>query len=417
MPFTTIKSFLVVFLFQLIGSCVLGQSNNLTGSPYSLFGLGVQSNSNLGGFNAFAKTGIAYREGAVVNPYNPAALSRINEKVFLFDIGLNTEISAVSNNSDDERRIASNFSNIAIGFNPGGKWGLGLTLTPATNVGYALIGIETNIEGSVDNFTSNVLGSGGINEMSLDYGRKLSNKFRAGLNVSYLFGNIEETESVILENDLLTIDEKNHYNGFQFGFGLQYDITDKLSVGAVMDVPVSLNGTLDRNVIKSVDFNPLLVEDVEGLEIDNFDLPLEYGFGVSASYFKGLTMNADFTRKNWGATNQNDNIGEYVDQNILGLGMEWIPSKRGFTYWERVSYRAGFLYDSGYLKISDFNVSSYTFSAGLGLPFGKRGSTLNLSYSYASQGQVDGILIEENAHRININLTLADIWFIKRKID
>ncbi|MDC8004820.1 hypothetical protein POV27_12220 [Aureisphaera galaxeae] len=414
MPSTT-NNILLLLLLVPVG--VIAQSNNLTGSPYSLFGLGVQSNSNLGGFNAFGKTGIAYGEGFVVNPYNPAAVSNVPEKTFLFDIGINTEISAVSNRADDERRIASNFSNIAVGFNPSGKWGVGLTLTPATNVGYSLIGIQTNIEGSVENFTSNVLGSGGINRMSLDYGRTLSDTFRAGLNVSYLFGNIEETESVILEDDILQIEEKNHYNGFQFGFGIQYDPIKNLSVGAIVDLPVSLKGSQDRNVVKTLDFNPTLVEDETGVAIDNFLLPLEYGFGVSSTQLKGLTLNVDYTRKEWSNTNQRDNIGEYVDQDIIGMGMDYTPNRRGFTYWDRVSYRAGFQYDSGYLKINDFNVSSYTLSAGIGLPFGKKGSTFNISYSYGSQGQVEGILIEENTHLINLNLTLSDIWFLRRKIN
>ncbi|GAB5400127.1 MAG: membrane protein [Aureisphaera sp.] len=379
--------------------------------------MGVQSNSNLSGFNAFAQTGIAYQEGFVVNPYNPAAASAISIKSFLFDIGMNTEISSVANSSNDERRIAANFSNVAIGFNPSGRWGVGLTLTPATNVGYSLIGIETNIEGSVGNFTSNVLGSGGINKLSLDYGRSLSDKFRAGLSVSYLFGNVEETESIELDDDFLSIDEKSHYNGFQFGIGVQYNPFENLAFGAVMDFPVTLKGIQDRIVLKTLDFSPILVEDETRIEIDSFQLPLEYGLGATSTHIKGLTINADYTRKNWGATNQEDTIGEYVDQDIFGFGMELIPNKRGFSYWQRINYRAGIQYDSGYLKVNDFNVSSYTFSAGIGLPFGKKGSTFNLSYSYANRGQIDGILIEENSHLFNINLTLSDVWFLQRKID
>lgn len=396
---------------------LVAQTNSLTGSPYSVFGLGVQTNSNLAGFSGFGNTGIAYQGGSILNPYNPAGLASIEGKSFLFDIGLNTEISTLSDRSDDERRISSNFSSVAMGFNASGKWGVGFTLVPATNVGYTLIGIESDIEGSGESFTSNVIGSGGINEIKLDYGQRIFKGLSLGLEASYLFGSVDENENIRLEDSQLAIAEENMYSGFQLGFGVQYRLNEKLTLGATNKFQSILKGSQNRNVIKSLNTINSIVEDEEDIAIDDFTFPFQFGFGVSTTYIPNLTLNIDYGKKLWSATEQFDAIGDYTDQSTFGIGGEYIPKKNGFKYWQRINYRAGFNYDSGNLEVNDVSIEQYKYTLGLGLPIGKGNSMINISYNFINNGVIDGILIEENTHLLNINLTLKDVWFLRRKYD
>ncbi len=405
-------SILIIVCTNQIG---LAQLNNLTGSPYSLFGLGAQSNSNIGKFSGLAQTGIALNGEDVFNIYNPASFAHLSQKKFFFDVGISAEINSISNRNENEQRIAYNFSNIALGFKLNKKNGLGLSLIPETSVGYALIGLETNIEGSNETFRSNILGSGGLNELRLDYGYKLTPKWSVGLTASYLFGKIEEEETVITGESFLEVTDENFYRGVQLSFGSQYKFHPKLNMGFTFSLPTILNGSRDRVVIKSLDFVPTFVESETNENLDDFELPFQFGLGVHTQLLKNLEVSADYKRYFWGNTNQADNIGNYKDQNIFSVGAEYVPKYNGLKYWQRIRYRAGIQYDSGYLKVDNVTIDNLNGSLGLGFPVGNTGSMLNISYRRGFRGTANGILVQENFNLININLSLLDIWFIRNK--
>ncbi|WP_299222224.1 hypothetical protein [uncultured Aquimarina sp.] len=419
MPFMMNNNYLKILgvLFFWI-STIKAQTNSLTGSPYSLFGLGVQTNSNIGRNSALGKGGIALESNYLLNTLNPASFTGIPEKSFLLDIGFLGELNNVSTNDKDENRFSSNFSNLAMGFSINERSGMGISIVPFTDVGYALIGIATNIEGSQDQFISNIIGSGGLNDLSLHYGYRIYDNLSLGMKASFLFGVIDQTENIIFEETFLNIAEENYYNGFRLGFGLQYKIDDQYTLGFTTDFPTSLSGSQDRSVFKSLDFIPTEVEDENDLAIDSFELPLELGFGASARFFNSLTVNLDYKGNLWGFTKQSDDIGDYVDQSIISLGAQYRAKEIGLKYWENIEFRAGFNYDSGYLKVNDQTINNYSVTAGIGFPISIRGgSMINISYATGQRGTVSGILVEEKFNMINVNISLKDIWFRKLKFN
>ncbi|MEL6975262.1 MAG: hypothetical protein AAGL29_07695, partial [Bacteroidota bacterium] len=99
-------------------------------------------------------------------------------------------------------------------------------------------------------------------------------------------------------------------------------------------------------------------------------------------------------------------------------GAEFMANPEGFKYFQRVQLRAGMFYDTGYLSIRGEDISSTGFSFGIGFPLSRRtGSRINLSYTNIDRGSTNGILVDENINSVNLNITLKDIWFLKRKID
>ncbi|MBW1294112.1 hypothetical protein [Aquimarina litoralis] len=397
---------------------IKAQTNSLTGSPYSLFGLGVQTNSNIGRNSGLGRGGIALESNDLLNTLNPASFASISDKSFLLDIGFLGELNKVSTNDKDENRFSSNFSNLAMGFSINKRSGMGISIVPFTDVGYALIGIKTNIEGSQEEFISNITGSGGLNDLSVFYGYQLFDNFSLGVRPSFLFGSIDQTENIIFNNTFLNVIEENYYNGFRLGFGLQYKIDDQYTIGFTSNSPTSLNGSQDRSVSKSLDFIPTEVEDENNLKIQKFKLPLELGLGAKATFFNSLTINLDYQGNLWGFTNQSDDIGDYVDQSIFSFGAEYRAKELGLKYWENIEFRAGFNYDSGYLKVNDEAIDNYSMTVGIGFPISVRGgSKLNISYATGKRGTVSGILVEENFNMINVNISLKDIWFRKLKFN
>ncbi|MBC9795017.1 OmpP1/FadL family transporter [Sinomicrobium weinanense] len=413
------KKLLFPVCFSLwFGLSANAQSEGLTGSPYSMYGLGTTNQLSLGKSNALGRSGIALPGNTEINNQNPASYASVFDKSFLFDVGFQSEYNHYSNKISDESKWSFNFSNLAFAFSLSKRSGIGLTLIPYTNVGYTLLGVSSNIEGSDEQFKSTITGVGGLNALRINYGYRLSDKIRLGVSASYLFGSIEENEFFSIGSSYFEMNEDTFYNGFRPGLGLQYDITKNFSAGATVQFPVSLQGNMDRTVTKTLDGASVIVEDQEGDDVPDFKLPTEAGIGIYFSPFKGFSVNADYRRNFWSATEQTDNIGKYKDQDIFGIGVEYLKDARGLEYTDRIRYRAGFTANNGYLSINNKKVGGYAITAGLGLPINPNThSMLNISYSYGQKGQLSNILVKENYHFITLNVSLEDLWFIKRKYD
>jgi len=411
------KSKYIIICAMAFGLFGFSQSStsNLTGSPYSLFGLGVESNSGTGRNSGIGNTGISLDSDYGVNLYNSAAFASLSPDEFNLDFGGVTELVSLSGSDINENRSTYNFTNISIAFNSDGKYGMGLTLKPATSVGYSLVGLQSNIEGGEEQFTTNIEGTGGLNEVRLDYGRKINENLNIGIKGSYLFGKIEETESIVTTNSYLEVSEANFYRGAQLGLGIQYNFLDKHDFGFTIDFPTVLNGTKDVVIGKFSNAAYTLLEETLDENIDDFYIPLKLGFGYSTK-IKNVLLSADYNKSFWSTTEQSDAIGDYVNQNIYGLGASYIIDPNSKKFWKRVDFRMGLNYNSGYLEVDDTKIDTYAASLGMGLPIGRR-SLLNISYAFGKKGTTESILIQEYVNTLSINLSLSDLWFQKRKFN
>ena len=414
MPYMMKKIKLIVTLLSCwTTAMVMGQgSNSLSSSPYSIYGLGVLNTSNTGVSNALGRTGIAMPFNFAINNLNPASYATIPKNRFLFDVGIKFQRDYLYEDGLQEHRLNGNFSNMAFAFAINEKSGIGLTLIPFTNVGYRLVGLESNIEGtSGDNFTSNVSGEGGLNDFKLNYGYTFGSKLRVGLTASALFGKIEEREDSFINNSTLNISDRNYYSGVRLGAGLQYEVSPKLSLGATVNLPTSLNGTRESEVF----LDGLSIEDEEE-SISDFKLPLELGFGVFSQLNSKWSMSMDYKYNLWSATDQSDFLGDYVDQQTYGIGIQYVRDNTSLKYWKHIAFRASYHYDSGNLAVNGEKIRNYELTAGIGLPLNLvKQSKLNIGYAYGQKGLVDNGLVKEYYHTLTINLNLSDLWFQKRK--
>ena len=419
MKITKISYLISTLIFLISNQIVIAQSEALTSSPYSLYGLGIINQTSIGKSNALGYTGIGRKTATEINNLNPSNYALIPQNSFFYDIGVTGEINNYSNRGYNENKTNFNFSNLAIAFRVSEGLGAGITMVPYSDVGYSLVGIQSNIEGSTETFESSVTGLGSLSDLKFNIGYSFTNKIRFGLTASFLFGNIEENESISLSSSSLSLTETTNYNGVRFGLGAQYDINDKISVGSTVQFPTSLKASLDRTVSKVI--NSATEIEVETNEYDsasNFDLPLEIGFGFNANVFKSLSFSADYKKNFWDTTNQSELAGTYADQDIFGLGFEYINNNESFKFGDRINYRLGYNYDNGYLKVNNQKIDGYNITAGVGLPISQQSnSIINLSYSYGSKGRVDNVLIKENYHLFTLNMSLEDLWFRKRKIN
>ena len=412
------KKILLIVLVTSI-NVLFGQSN--TNTPYSLFGLGVENKTATGGLTGLGNTGIAQSNPFEINILNPASLGSIVQKSFLYEFGLNGSYSTLKTSNTSETTQNGNISHIAIAFPIKEGWGVGIGLLPFTKTGYN-IDLENPIEGSTETYITRITGSGGLNKFYLSTGLKVAKNLSLGVDVSFLFGSIDQ-ESLIYTGSLVSIRDKNHYGGVKLKTGLQYKLPVfkkvETTIGATLELPTSLSGTQTRSSYKTTSSGGEIVieEEVEN-DLDNFELPFTYGVGITTVIDKKITTSLDYRKLLWGETDQKLTNEQYANQSIYAFGVEYVSTNKKYDYWSNVKYRAGFNYSTGFLKISNQQIDSYFVSVGLGLPMKKYSTdNFNISYSYGREGTLENNLIQENFHKITLNLNFVGKWFNKRKID
>lgn len=391
-------------------------------SPYSLYGLGQENSNYFGGYSALGNTGIASRNLFTINKSNPASLTSIASSAFLYELGLNTTFSNKKTNSTSQNNIDFNLSHLTMAFEVKDYWKMSFGLVPYSKVSYE-IDVNQPVEGTSQLLNTNVNGSGGINEAFIGNGLKVTKNLSVGVELSTLFGNISEEQSIYLGTSSATITNTKNYIGFGLNAGIQYTINKFLgtetTIGATINLPTHLKGTTDEVGTKS--FTGLeeisIVNNID-TEIDNFDLPLKLGIGITSKINKNVSINLDCKNIYWTDTYKSNNTYTYKDQQIYGFGIEYQSTKNQTNFWDRVKYRTGVNYNSGYLILSKQNIDNYSFSLGLGIPISKSNfsSMLNINYTYGKEGTINNQLIQDNFHKLSLNLSLVGNWFKKQKI-
>jgi len=406
---------LSLILFFFINLFMHAQSD--FSSPYSIYGIGQENLNFFGGLTAMGNTGIAYKSQYTINQTNPASLTSIPENSFLYEVGFNNTLSNKRDKYTSQQDYDFNFTHLAMAFPVNNYWRMSLGVVPYSKVSYQ-IDIVQPIEGGTGNYLTNVIGSGGINKIFLGHGFKLKNNFSVGVEIDGLFGSISQEQWILLGTNSAYLNDKNVYFSLGLNAGIQYSLNSlmgaKTTLGATVSLPTTLRAAeasigAKANAIISTEFNQ---------NADDFDLPLKFGVGISSQINKNILLNVDYRKNYWASINHSNNASTYRDQSIYGIGIEFKPSSKLTSYWNKVKYRAGANYDSGYLNISNQNINTYSFSLGLGFPTSNNrlSSTINLNYSYGKQGTTNSGLIQENFHKLSINFSFLGSWFQKPKI-
>ncbi|MDX6746914.1 hypothetical protein SHK09_08920 [Polaribacter sp. PL03] len=410
-----------ILFIVLVGSINILVGQNNTNTPYSLYGLGVENKTATGGLTGLGNTGIAQSNPFEINLFNPASLGGILQNSFLYEFGVNGTYSTLKTQNISETSSNGNISHIAIAFPIKKDWGMSVGLLPYTKTGYN-IDVESSIEGTTDTYLTRITGIGGLNKFYISSGLKLFNNLSFGVDVSFLFGSIEQ-ESQLYSDSFVSITDQNYYGGVKLKTGFQYKLPSfgrlETTLGGTLELPASLNGSQTRTSYKTTSGgSSVTIENEVENDLESFELPFSYGLGITSIINKKYTASLDYRALSWQDTNQQLNNERYTNQSIYAFGLQYAASKNKSDYWSNIKYRVGFNYNTGFLKISNEQIDSYFVSLGVGLPMKKNSKdNFNLSYSYGREGTLESSLIQDNFHKLTLNLNFVGKWFSKRKID
>ncbi len=410
------KTYIKFILFFIVHSYYV-HSQSVSTSPYSVYGLGSLYDSDFGSIAAMGSTGIALPSSTFINNKNPASLAFIQPNGFFFDIGAKSIFSTYQNQEKKENTKNFQFSHLAFAFPISSKSGASLSLKPYSSSSYIISDYKLLIDNSNEYYNLDAISKGGLSNLDISYGYKISKKMTLGLASSIYFGNIEDTRSLIVANSLTEINKISSYSGIRFTIANQIKIDSTFTLGIVIKTPSQINAT-NTQTIKSVNGTEteVIAEDIES-KGTNYFLPFEMGIGINKLFKNNISLVLDYEKSLWKKTNQSNIYGEYTDQDKLSLGLSYFKNKRSIKYIDRIRYFSGISYDSGFLLVGKERVNNIAFSFGVGIPLEQRNSMLNISYSYGIKGRITNDLIKENYHKIGVNLSLEAIWFVKRKYE
>jgi hypothetical protein len=406
------------FLVLAFFSSVWSYSQSIATSPYSLYGLGSLYESNFGLTSALGTAGIALPSEDFINNKNAASLVNIPANNFFFEIGGTGIQSSFEDNLKTENRNNFQFSHLAFAFPINKKSAFSLALMPYSSSSFKISGLKIPIiDGNNEYYYLDVMGTGGLNNLDLSYAYKLSNSISLGFSASVLFGNTRDERSYIIGSSVTSIDKKVNYSSIRPILSSQFKMTPSLTFGLNVKSPVRVNADKTQSVTVSNSSGSSSLETDEKSDIDDFYLPLNIGIGVNKSFKNKFNMTFDYEKSFWDATNQSDLYGDFSDQEKLSFGFSYQKTKISRNYFDRIKYAAGVHYDRGYLEVDNKKITDKNFSIGASLPLDHLSSSLFISYSYGSKGEITNSLIQENYHKLTLNLNLSSVWFVRQKLE
>jgi hypothetical protein len=424
--------FVILFFLTITLSNSFSQIN--TYSPYTRYGLGQLSKSGFGNNFGIGTAGIALRSNKELNPINPASYSAQDSMSFIFDFGLNYNSTRYATSSLETKLNNSNIHHLAIGF-PITNWlKASAGISPYSFVGYNIS--DERILSEVGLVDYRFEGNGGLNRFYLGTSAELYKKLSIGVNFSYLFGFINNTNRVEFPNSneiAITQSENNTViKGVVYNLGLQYteSFNDKyfITAGLVFDNEANLNANktlFTRNYFpgSTIGLNDSTILsptfEVDREESDGkIVFPRNYGAGLALGIKNKLTITGEYSKQEWSKSLFMGSSDSLVDANSYKFGVEYIPEYSALRgYYKKVHYRVGGYYTNTYLSIQGNQIIDYGITFGVGLPFRNTKTMFNIGFIAGQRGTTENDLIKENYGIVNVSFTLNDFWFFKRKYE
>ncbi|MDA9303718.1 hypothetical protein N9Q03_01115 [Flavobacteriaceae bacterium] len=434
-----IKKFLILIAVVFTSFSFAQQGSS---SPYSFYGIGslkfkgTVENQSMGGLSV-------YSDSIHINLRNPASFAGKNLKSFSnearpvkYTIGASHSDVEISSGQQTGKSSTTTVDYLAIAI-PLGKFGAGFGVLPYSSVGYKLQSTDT--DGVLQ---YKYRGEGGLNKVFLGFGYQLTDNFKLGMDASYNFGSIKNTNIAFgynPEGEVLQFQsrESNRSNlgGLMYNFGLIFSklITSNLELTASATYSPSSELTSDNSrTYSTIVIDPLTEQEftVNSSEIDlsvsnlattKLTLPSKtsFGFGVGAprKWFAGVEYTylkaSQFSNRLLTIDN-----ATYQDASTLSIGGFYIPKYDSFNrYWKRIVYRTGIRFEDTGLRINNEDIKEFGISFGVGLPVGRIFSNANLGFEFGSRGVNTANLVKENFIKFQLSLSLNDRWFEKRKFN
>jgi len=408
------KNFLPL-LFLLVTVSVYSQNTN---SPYSILGIGDLETNFYNRTAGLANTGVAYRSERFMINNNPASYTGMQQQFFAFELSGRAQfvnytgqpITGFSNSSKDFA-----IKHFSVGTKINKFWGSSFGLMPFSSASYAFTSFK-NIQGTNTSVPAQYEGTGGVNQIYWGNAFQITKHFSVGINASYLFGSLTQTETLLtsdLQTSLVTTNQiflKNFY----FTYGAQYYFPVNkhwdLSLGATYSMKQKL--AAEYNVSVTDNSSDILKNTITRTDV--FRLPTSTAAGISLKKDKKYTFSADYKYQAWTSTNVVGVNYSLQNSNRGSVGFEISNNKQYINQiYERSNIQAGAYYGTSYLNVHGQQLKEMGLTLGYGLNSFKNPLGINIAMELGQRGTTKNSLIKERYVNFTFTVSHHDFWLTK----
>lgn len=430
----SIKTFKLLVAVILLTVSLPSYSQKVTFSPYSRYGIGDIYPQSLGHNADMGGAGIAHTSSMYLNLLNPSANTCLPMQRFIFDVGMDTKYTTLSSAETSQHNNNTTFKYLAAGFAAKPWWSFVFALRPYSAVGYS-VDDTVKVVNESDNvpyyYRNNYTGSGGLTKISLGTSFMFFNTFSVSATGGFLFGSLDRYNEIsMLGGDSyqcgVYYDNRYIINGFQYEFGATFskaiksskDSTRnvcKFNLGATFGTDAKLNTRNELLLTRYDNFSSkydTICNDT--LTKGNITVPQKIGFGVAVEFNECFTVMADYTQQDWKNFDiAGENHTPLKKSTSFGVGIEYVKDRYSSRFFKTIQYRAGFHTENTYLQLNGVDIKNQGITFGLGLPL--RTLLLNIGCDLGKKGTTDSNLYQEKYFLLHFNVTIHDVWFVKRK--
>lgn len=431
----TCRSLLCISVFLVASSAMTSQAQNASkGTIYSRYGLGERITFSSPRSQAIGGGGLAFRSANGTNFANPATLSDIFFARFTAGM-IMQKITESATGFEDSKLSAGYLTAIQFSFPLiAGKLGAGISSTPFTRVAYRVDGggtfeVEPGTDESVP-FQASFNGNGGLQKISPVIGYALTPKLSVGASVDFIFGILEDVQNIsfgnaAFEDGLVT--EATRLSTVSGTFGVWYRSRhflkqgDGIFLGATLSLPSSLSG---KRIVSTGQGE--FVDTLATLDVRSVGLPLRGSLSIAYQQSSRLTIAVDGVYEGWSDTSSDvsfpgfpdDGGNPYNNRYRFSGGFEYGGGGANASFWRRVLLRFGVYFDQSYVSPRpETDINTLGLTGGISIPTLFPGTTLDINFDIGKTGTTDNGLVRDRYFKLGVNLSFAERWFQRIKLN
>jgi len=409
----------ILFIVTIIQTGLLSQSS----SSYSRIGIGDIIYSYSGRRAAIGQVGTSIIDDANISILNPASLTGLIATRTEF--GMKYTGSFLSNSSITDFSADTKFSGVTIAFPLSVENGISLAfgLLPVSNVNY----LENNSVASTANvpngYNITYEGTGGLSKLFIATSLKFPFDIRFGITLDYYFGKLDYLSKIDFIDDISFIsssyDSRYRPHGFGSTIGIiTPDISKMLASNLISDIRLgaSLILSSDLSTDNLLIANSILGEDTVNNSTQNMSLPYRLNTGLSFMISQKYLITFDYVFQPWSKFSLGGQTSTFLrDSYKISSGFEYRPERSlNQSFWEQLTWRAGLSFEQTQYSINGNDIKEYSVMGGFSIPLSFQ-NALDFSIEYAKRGTKDFNLQQENLIRLNVGVSLGELWFIRNE--
>ena len=435
-----------MFLLRYVFRLIFFISLCLSQGPFNSYGIGDLQDWNSASAGGSSSLGLvsSYRQNISLS--NPTTWP--NLKYTFLSLSYSGFESALKNNS---KNGYSNLQSAQLIIPIKNKYAIGIELHPYSyqkidmidSLGNDLIAFEDTLD-----LQKQFVQAGGVMAFDISASTSIFSRTNLALTFQLLFGSSRQSKNLLVDEIPYAISSRLNYSGVNtilflkhYAFGYDFFLRSQFAFKPLEAIQTKLYPYFDTNKNGYHDFsydylnpgydfpNPNDVPGPEQSRISNIHEPLSFSFGVSNTIYQRFQVSFEYQKSKENASYSNQIPNGFnkriIENDKISFGAIWYPNKQSFKFLDNLTFRSGLFFnnfatdelsDDSMIRIKSKNsVTEFGYSIGFGYKFKAVGNQIDFAYSSSLKSFEASDFSEERLRGFQIGISIADIWFIKRR--